>query len=79
MAKIQTVVCNKCGKEYPRWRLEREGTCEEIVLTLRGSRRCCGSIIKEEAPSLPEGPQKVLDFEEINVVADGSLSGILPG
>ncbi len=45
-------VCNKCGKKYPRWRLEREGVCEVVVSAKNGLKRCCGSIIESTESAL---------------------------
>jgi len=42
----KVAVCSKCGKQYPRWRLEREGVCEAVVSVKNGLKRCCGSIIE---------------------------------
>jgi len=45
MAKTSAAACKKCGKKYPRWRLEQEGVCEARISTEDGWKRCCGSIV----------------------------------
>lgn len=64
-------VCAKCGKKYPRWRLEYGGICERRVPTKHGWSCCCGSIVAEETVRMQQNRRNKETAESAMADADG--------